>query len=210
MQRHSNKINSPHQLSTVKLLRKPQTANLALIYQKLHRSSALLCVACVHVLVLQVKDREIYSAVTPNYTVFDIHHPPIFMRKFSPDGLHLVGFSSDLQSLLIYRYQGAGAVGKFFMDPDARMDTEQAQQPLQRDIFTTLFQEKFRLRLIPEANHPHLSCRDFSLYTMDSNYVLLGKNYELWVGLSGDDVLFYAVCTGRTLRSALLSQEMCS
>ncbi|XP_055346905.1 DET1 homolog [Paramacrobiotus metropolitanus] len=118
-------------------------------------------------------DREFYSCITPNMTVLDVQHPPLFIRKFSPDGRHLSAFSNDLRFLILFRYQGAGAVGKFFPNPDALINPEEDQQLMQRELFSTLFREKARIRIIPEANDPAQICRDFSLYTMDSKFLII-------------------------------------
>lgn len=53
--------------------------------------------------------RQFYQNVFPNFTVINVEKPPCFLRKFSPDGKHLIAFSADQTSLEVYMYNGAAA-----------------------------------------------------------------------------------------------------
>ena len=53
--------------------------------------------------------RRFYQNVVPNLTVVNVEKPPCFLRKFSPDGRHLIAFSADQTSLEVYEYRGPSA-----------------------------------------------------------------------------------------------------
>merc|ERR1719204_2116513 len=54
--------------------------------------------------------RGFYLNVVPNYTLMNVvFHPPCFLRKFSPDGRHLIAFSTCQRFLEVYRFKGCSA-----------------------------------------------------------------------------------------------------
>ncbi|GAV06096.1 hypothetical protein RvY_16128-2 [Ramazzottius varieornatus] len=119
---------------------------------------------------------EIYTAVTPNYSVLEVQHPAIFLKKFSLDGRYFVGFSSDLHCVHIYKYQSVVATGVLFGDTRygifSSAFADSSQHVLQRDAWKALFRDRFRVKLIPDDQVTTTICRDFILFTTDSRFVL--------------------------------------
>lgn len=56
--------------------------------------------------------RDFYKNVFPNLTVINVEKPAGFLRKFSPDGRHLIAFTFDQASLEIYRFNGTVAAAE--------------------------------------------------------------------------------------------------
>lgn len=56
--------------------------------------------------------REFYKNIYPNLTVINVEKPAGFLRKFSPDGRHLIAFTFDQTSLEIYRFNGVVAAAE--------------------------------------------------------------------------------------------------
>lgn len=56
--------------------------------------------------------REFYKNIYPNLTVINVEKPAGFLRKFSPDGKHLIAFTFDQTSLEIYRFNGVVAAAE--------------------------------------------------------------------------------------------------
>jgi de-etiolated-1 len=60
--------------------------------------------------------RSLYTNVFPNYTVCNVEKPACFLRKFAPDGQHLVAFSADQTSLEIYEFRGPSVAAEMLHD----------------------------------------------------------------------------------------------
>lgn len=56
--------------------------------------------------------RDFYKNIYPNLTVINVEKPAGFLRKFSPDGRHLIAFTFDQASLEIYRFNGVVAAAR--------------------------------------------------------------------------------------------------
>lgn len=56
--------------------------------------------------------REFYKNIYPNLTVINVEKPAGFLRKFSPDGRHLIAFTFDQASLEIYKFNGIVAAAE--------------------------------------------------------------------------------------------------
>lgn len=56
--------------------------------------------------------RDFYKCVHPNLTVINVEKPVGFLRKFSPDGKHLIAFTLDQTALEIYQYKGVAAAAE--------------------------------------------------------------------------------------------------
>ena len=76
------------------------------------------------------RERSFYQSVVPNYTEPHVQVPSGYLRKFSPDGNFLLGFSSDQKSVVIYSYLGAGAGRDLY-----RGDSKQEPDKIRLDIF---------------------------------------------------------------------------
>ena len=124
--------------------------------------------------------------MTPNHTIFDVQHPSIYLKKFSPDGRFFVGFNAELQIVHIFRYRGVGPVGAFFQPSNSGSAAEpasQSQHVIQRDIFSTVLREDFRIRVVANDYLPHSITKDFCLFTNDSRFVIVGEYFQANVEL---------------------------
>ncbi|KAK8756532.1 hypothetical protein V5799_000767 [Amblyomma americanum] len=141
-------------------------------------------------IVLRLQYREIYAAkqnvsplhvsrrlhqnACPNFTVVNVEKPPCFLRKFSPDGKHLVAFSSDQTSIEIYWYRGPCAAAHLlrgYSGDHLGSGVESAQ------VRSTIFNEFFRLRHIVNVsgNGGEQLNRECSLFTDDCRHVIVGS-----------------------------------
>lgn len=141
-------------------------------------------------IILRLQHREIYAAkqnvsplhvsrrlhqnACPNFTVVNVEKPPCFLRKFSPDGKHLVAFSSDQTSIEIYWYRGPCAAAHLlrgFSGDHLGSEAESAQ------VRSTIFSEFFRLRHIVNVsgNGGEQLNRECSLFTDDCRHVIVGS-----------------------------------
>lgn len=91
--------------------------------------------------------REFYKNICPNMTITNVEKPAGFLRKFSPDGKYLIGFTFDQTSLEIYRFNGviaaANLINKWKTDvvPNSHAD-------LPYIIRSQIFDKLFKVRLI--------------------------------------------------------------
>ncbi len=111
-------------------------------------------------------ERTFYQSIVPNYTESHIQVPSGYLRKFSPDGNLLLGFSSDQRSVMIYDYLGAGSAQELY-----RHKRESDNIRLQ------IFEKFFRVR--HTINIPYTSenlNRECSLFTDDGIYVIVGSS----------------------------------
>ena len=113
--------------------------------------------------------RALYQSVVPNYTEPHVKVPSGFLRKFSPDGRLLLGFSSDQKSVIVYTYLGAGA-GQDLYD-----GTKQSKR-INLDLFGRFFRLKHTVH-IPRTNE-NLN-RECSLFTEDCRYVIVGSSVAI-------------------------------
>ena len=109
--------------------------------------------------------RQFNECIFPNFTVVNIEKPATFLRKFSPDGRHFIGFSLDQSSLEIFEYQGpcliAGLV-RATRDPIE----------LKQNIFKTAFRLKCVTHVAPEREHLNREC---SLFAENGRYVVVAS-----------------------------------
>lgn len=56
--------------------------------------------------------RDFYKCIHPNLTVINVEKPAGFLRKFSPDGKHLIAFTLDQTALEIYQFKGVAAAAE--------------------------------------------------------------------------------------------------
>ena len=118
--------------------------------------------------------RSFYQNVVPNYTIINVEKPPCFLRKFSPDGKHLITFSNDQRSLEVYEYQGPsvaadllqGLAGEFVgNNPDEALE-------LRSKVFSRFFRLKHTIPVAPASEQLNREC---SLFTMDGRFVIVGS-----------------------------------
>ena len=112
------------------------------------------------------RERSLYQSIVPNYTEPHVQVPSGYLRKFSPDGNLLLGFSIDQKSVMIYNYLGAGSGQSLYYG------TQQSERT-RHQIFERFFQVKHTIH-IPYTNE-NLN-RECSLFTDDGQYVLVGSS----------------------------------
>ena len=110
--------------------------------------------------------RLFHQCVVPNYTETNVNISSGYLRKFSPDGNLLIGFSTDQRSVNVYDYFGAGAGQSLYVNCDDLSS-----------IRHNLFKQFFRLRHSIHVSS-NLNC-ECSLFTADSRYVILGSSSPL-------------------------------
>ena len=119
------------------------------------------CPARMHYL-----QRSLYQCIVPNHTESYVQVPPGYLRKFSPNGRHLLAFSSDQKSVLVYDYLGCGACCSLYSQ---RIDADQ----LKMNLFDRLF--KLRHFISAPDIHENLN-RECSLFTEDCQDVIVGSS----------------------------------
>ncbi|EDW09703.2 DET1 homolog [Drosophila mojavensis] len=128
-------------------------------------------------------ERQFYKAITPCLTV-GIVIPPVYLRKFTPDGSKLLGFSHDQRSFIVYAYKGIGAAGVNQLFSEAGVGSSETftgphSQHLRNTVFEKLFKTKYVLRLCQGESARFYLHREFSVFLDDSRYVLLAGMYVL-------------------------------
>lgn len=113
--------------------------------------------------------RELYQSIVPNYTEPHVKVPSGYLRKFSPDGNMLLGFSSNQKSVMIYNYLGAGSGQSLY-------HSGQDPETIRSSIFERFFQVKHTIH-IPCTNE-NLN-RECSLFTDDGQYVIVGSSLAI-------------------------------
>ncbi|XP_034477316.1 DET1 homolog [Drosophila innubila] len=122
-------------------------------------------------------ERQFYKAITPCLTI-GILIPPVYLRKFTPDGSKLLAFSRDQRSCIVYTYKGIGSnhVGDLLNEADVG-DAENYKgvddNLLKSKIFERLFETKYVLRLCQGDSARYYLHREFSVFLEDGRYVLL-------------------------------------
>ena len=113
--------------------------------------------------------RSIYQSVVPNYTEPHVQVPSGYLRKFTPDGNQLLGFSSDQKSVIIYDYMGAGAAQKLY-------GTEFNIDDVRMQIFTSFFHVRHTVHIPNSQENLNREC---SLFTKCGNFVIVGSSVPL-------------------------------
>lgn len=139
-----------------------------------------------------------HVAVTPNASVVNVETPPVFLRKFSPDGRWLLAFSAQQTTLQasiflsaginerggrvwwaqIYEYRGVAAAGELVNEPAGlliRQGDELGSPEIRRALFATLFRPAAALQLTQPAGSEQLN-RECSLFTEDGRHVIVGAS----------------------------------
>ncbi|EDW60685.2 DET1 homolog [Drosophila virilis] len=123
-------------------------------------------------------ERQFYKAITPCLTV-GISIPPVYLRKFTPDGSKLLAFSHDQRSFIVYSYKGLGTSGVSQLLSEAGVGSAETYidridgNHLRSTIFEQLFKPKYVLRLCQGDSARFYLHREFSVFLEDSRYVLL-------------------------------------
>lgn len=125
-------------------------------------------------------ERNFYKSITPRLTVQNVDKPHGFLRKFSPNGKHLIVFSQDQRYLDVYQYMGVGSVGDLLAHQESECITAADHSFLSLHIRQELFNSLFKLQAhIPIITVPctgrHFLNREFSLFLDGGNFVLLAS-----------------------------------
>ncbi|XP_043649875.1 DET1 homolog [Drosophila teissieri] len=140
-------------------------------------------------------ERPFYKCITPCLTIDSITIPPVYLRKFTPDGSKLLAFSQDQRSLIIYSYRGfsCAAVGELIRQADVGSGEFFSKQDsiLKNTIFERLFATKEALSLCQGDYGLYYLHREFSVFLEEGRYVLLAAMTVLRGALPVDDYIRY-------------------
>ncbi|KAM8713253.1 hypothetical protein ACLKA7_013550 [Drosophila subpalustris] len=123
-------------------------------------------------------ERQFYKAITPCLTI-GILIPPVYLRKFTPDGSKLLAFSRDQRSVIVYTYKGIGCkrVGDLLSEANVgnkeTYNNTKDNSQLTSKIFERLFESKYVLRLCQGDSARYYLHREFSVFLEHGRYVLL-------------------------------------
>ncbi|XP_017110367.1 DET1 homolog [Drosophila elegans] len=140
-------------------------------------------------------ERPFYKCITPCLTIDTVTIPPVYLRKFTPDGSKLLAFSQDQRSLHIYRYRGCASVGELIRRADVGTGEcfSSPGSTLKSTIFERLFatKEALTLRLCQGDYSLYYLHREFSIFLEEGRYVLLAAMSVLRGALPIDDYVRY-------------------
>ena len=109
--------------------------------------------------------RKLHICVFPSYTESRVEVPNnCFLRKFSPDGNHLLAFSQDQCSVEVYFYRGAGAGNHLYSKPHT-------PEGIRGSIFGCFFAYKFSVLVCGSGEVLNREC---SIFTSCGRYVIVG------------------------------------
>lgn len=117
--------------------------------------------------------RATYQTVYPNFSIIDVSRPTEFLRKFTPDGRHLITFSNDLTSVLVYNYLGCSmAIDLLKNNGDDHIENEDDEERdiARSQIFERLFQLKYS---VPVSSVGETLIKSCNLFTKDGRHVLV-------------------------------------
>lgn len=123
-----------------------------------HRQTAILSPAAEY-----YQLRQLHVSIFPGYTEKGVVVPNnCFLRKFTPDGNHLLAFSQDQRSVEVYMYRGAGAGNYLYFN----------HTDIKGSVFSCFLVYKFSV-LVCQALGDVLN-RECSLFTCCGRYVVVG------------------------------------
>lgn len=117
--------------------------------------------------------RATYETLHPNCSILNIKKPTNFIRKFSPDGRHLIAFSNNLTSVEVYSYLGCSMVVDLLMN--LRVNNIEKNNSVCSQVFKRLFKLKHRIRVTSEGTLLKRTC---CLFTNDGQHVLVGSSSQ--------------------------------
>jgi len=119
-----------------------------------------------------------FTNIFPNYTVINVEKPACFLRKFSPDGHHLIAFSADQTSLEIYEFCGTAAAADMLdllptIDGATDVLPDNVEVPAATRVRAQLFSRFFKLKKVTSIAVSGESLnRECSLFTSDGRLEL--------------------------------------
>ncbi|XP_015795436.1 DET1 homolog [Tetranychus urticae] len=121
--------------------------------------------------------RSLHEHIYPNMTVINIERPPCIVRKFTPDGKRLIGFSYDQVSIFIYEYLGPDRANDLLENVRLTDDFIEDNGENRDSLFTNIFKRFFKLKhIIKLAQNDEKLNRECSLFTFDSRYVIVASS----------------------------------
>uniref|UniRef100_A0A1B0FR86 Uncharacterized protein n=1 Tax=Glossina morsitans morsitans TaxID=37546 RepID=A0A1B0FR86_GLOMM len=126
--------------------------------------------------------REFYKSITPSLTIQNVDKPLVYLRKFTPDGQLLLGFSFDQCHLEVFKYQGVGYVMDLLLTQQGECvtasDSSFHSLHIRQSIFDRMLKKLYSLRLVKQSGpiKSHIN-REFSAFFRDS-FVLLAAVSE--------------------------------
>lgn len=125
--------------------------------------------------------RKFYLSIVPNFSILNVEKPPCYLRKFSPNGRFFIAISYDQTSLEIFDFKGSEAAGNLFKDIKGDVipgpsDADEDAAHVRSKIFSQFLQKRHIVRVT--AGEEVLN-RECSLFTDDSQYVLVGSCHQL-------------------------------
>ncbi|XP_034129103.1 DET1 homolog isoform X2 [Drosophila guanche] len=146
-------------------------------------------------------ERGFYKCITPCLTIDSVAIPPVYLRKFTPDGSKLLAFSLDQRSLHVYKYKGFGAtgVGELIRETDVGEvecymgGNRVPGNTLKNTIFDRLFatNDVRILRLCQGDYWRFYLHREFSVFLENGRYVFLAAMSILHGALATADYVSY-------------------
>ena len=123
--------------------------------------------------------RQFCQSIIPNFTVVNVEKPPVYLRKFSPDGRYFIVFSADQTSVEVYEFQGCQAAENLLssvsdeilyehLKPD--LEYKRFYQQIREKLFSKFFVLKHQIPVAGEGQNLNREC---SLFTDDSQHVLV-------------------------------------
>ncbi|KAI8793651.1 DET1 [Biomphalaria glabrata] len=128
-----------------------------------------------------VQARQFYLHIVPNFSILNVEKPPCYLRKFSPDGRFFIAISYDQTSLEIYDFKGSEAAGNLYKNIKGDIipgsaNSEEESTNIRGKIFSQFLQRRHVVRVT--AGEEVLN-RECSLFTDDSQYVIIGSCHQL-------------------------------
>eukprot|EP00128_Syssomonas_multiformis_P010396 Colp12_sorted_trinity150504_noHs@32009 len=112
------------------------------------------------------RTRILYQHVFPNYTIYDVGVPPTLMRKFTPDGKHLLCISRNQQSLEMFS----------FRTPALSFEVDDDDEETIKNLGSVAFNEFFNYHYQKVITRgPDLLNKDFALFVHRGKYVILAS-----------------------------------
>lgn len=119
-----------------------------------------------------------YQTVYPNFSIINVSRPTEFLRKFTPDGRHLIAFSNDLTSVKVYKYLGCSMAIDLLKNCNSnrielKAEIDIREEIIRDQIFQRLFQLKHHITVTTAEETLIKSC---SLFTKNGCHALVGSS----------------------------------
>ena len=117
--------------------------------------------------------KGLYTIIVPNHSENKIKVPDgCYLRKFCPDGHHLLAFSQDQRSVEIFNYNGACAAQHLYDTHHHHVN----DTLLSESLFNTFFKHKFSVTV---SSSNEVLNRECSIFLTEDNYVIVASSASL-------------------------------